>query len=65
MLNWEKAFGNVSQEALHQALARVNIDIAFRNLIKHIDKNLTFTLNLIEFGHTVSAELPQTSGLKQ
>ena len=36
LLDWDKAFDKITHEALHQALARMNVHIKYRNIIKQL-----------------------------
>lgn len=62
LLDWGKAFDKVSRKALHQALARLNVDIEFRNIIESIYLNPTFRLKV---NGKFSEWLSQGSGIEQ
>ena len=62
LLDWEKAFDKGTHEALHQALARMNVPLKFRNLIKHIYKEPKFYM---ELQGQQSKEYTQETGIKQ
>ena len=42
LLDWEKAFDNLDQEAMHEALGRMNLPTKYKNLIRELYKHPTF-----------------------
>ena len=62
LLDWEKAFDKITHEALHQAMARMNVHIKYRNIIKQIYKNPKFYITM---EGQKSKEMQQGTGIKQ
>ena len=62
LLDWEKAFDKVDQEALFEAMERMGIDDKFIRLTKQLYNNPTFK---VEMGHQTSDWKKQQTGIRQ
>ena len=62
LLDWQKAFDNISHEALFSAMERMNLPNKYVNRIKEIYKNQTFK---VEMEGQTSEYYAQETGIRQ